>query len=118
MDLSPIQQFLDDLRNEGDVTTWAWQAGLAALALGLGFLTARLLCRGVHLNNRHWKFGEGNFEHVAFPLASLGYTALAALILAKYQSTALLDIQRSLLVALLIIRLAVYVLRTHDWAFW
>ena len=111
MDLSPIQQFIDDLRNEGDVASWAWQAGLAALALGLGFLVARVVCRGVHLNNRRWKFGEGNFEHVAFPFAALGFTALAALILGKYQSASLLDIQRSLLFALLVIRLAVYVLR-------
>jgi small-conductance mechanosensitive channel len=111
IDLSPIQDFIDDLANAGDMTAWAWQAGLAALALGLGFLTARLLCRGAHFNHRRWKFGEGNFEHVAFPLAALGCTALAILVLGHYQSTSLLEIQRSLLVALLVIRLAVYVLR-------
>ena len=111
IDFSPIQDFVDDLTNVGTLVEVAWQAGLAALALALGFVTARLLCRGVHVNNRRWKFGEGNFEHVAFPLASLAYTALAILVLGRYQSTSLLDIQRSLLVALLIIRFAMYVLR-------
>jgi len=111
IDLSPIQDFVDDLTNVGTVVEIAWQAGLAALALGLGYLTAHLLCSGVHLNQRRWKFGEGSFEHVAFPLASLGYTALAALVLGRFQSTSLLEIQRSLLVALLVIRLAMYVLR-------
>ena len=111
IDLSPVQDFVDDLTNVGTVVELAWQAGLAAASLGLGYLTAHLVCHGVHLNQRRWKFGEGHFEHVAFPLASLGYTALAILVLARFQSTSLLDIQRSLLVALLIIRLAMYVLR-------
>jgi len=111
MDLSPVRDFIDDLGNVGTVVEIGWQVGLAAVALLLGFYTARIVCREATINSRRWKFGEGNFERVAFPLAALGYTALAELILGKYQSTALLQIQRSLLVALLIIRVAVYVLR-------
>ena len=111
IDLSPIQDFVDDLSNVGTLIEIAWQVGLAAVSLVLGYFTAHVLCREAKFNQRRWKFGEGNFERVAFPLASLGYTALATLILGKYQSTALLDIQRSLLFALLVIRLAVYVLR-------
>ncbi|HZZ91746.1 MAG TPA: mechanosensitive ion channel domain-containing protein [Usitatibacter sp.] len=111
IDLSPIQDFIDDLTNAGTLVEIAWQVGLAAVSLLLGYWTARVVCREADFSHRRWKFGEGNFEHVASPLAALGYTAIATLILGKYQSTALLDIQRSLLVALLVIRVAVYVLR-------
>jgi small-conductance mechanosensitive channel len=111
INLSPARDFIDDLTNVGTLVEIGWQVGLAAVALLLGFYTARIVCREAAINGRRWKFGEGNFERVAFPLAALGYTALAELILGKYQSTALLEIQRSLLVALLVIRAAVYVLR-------
>ena len=111
INLSPVRDFIDDLGNVGTLVEIGWQLGLAAVSLLLGFYTARIVCREATINSRRWKFGEGNFERVAFPLAALGYTALAELILGKYQSTALLEIQRSLLVALLIIRTAVYVLR-------
>jgi small-conductance mechanosensitive channel len=109
--MSPVRDFIDDLTNVGTLVEIGWQVGLAGVALLLGFYTARIVCREATISSRRWKFGEGNFERVAFPLAALGYTALAELILGKYQSTSLLDIQRSLLVALLIIRVAVYVLR-------
>jgi small-conductance mechanosensitive channel len=111
INLSPARDFLDDLTNVGTLVEIGWQVGLAAVALLLGFYTARIVCREAATSSRRWKFGEGNFERVAFPLAAMGYTALAELILGRYQSTALLEIQRSLLLALLVIRVAVYVLR-------
>jgi len=111
INLSPVRDFIDDLTNVGTLVEIGWQVGLAGVALLLGYCTAHIVCRETTVNGRRWKFGEGNFERVAFPLAALGYTAIAELILGKYQSTSLLEIQRSLLVALVIIRAAVYVLR-------
>jgi small-conductance mechanosensitive channel len=109
IDLSPIQDFVEHLTEVDTLMEVAWQVGLAALSLALGWATAHFLCAQVRVNSGRWKFGEGSFERVAFPLASLAYAALCILILGKFQSTALLEILRALLVAMLLLRLAVYV---------
>jgi small-conductance mechanosensitive channel len=110
IDLSPIQDLIDDVTNVTTMTEIGWEVGLGVLSLLLGWATAHFLCAKVSVNSRRWKFGEGSFERVAFPLAALVYTALCILVLGKFQSTALLEILRALLVAMLVLRLAVYVL--------
>ena len=109
IDLSPAMDFFRGLAGEATAYDWVWQAGVAVVAVILGWWTARVVCREVKVNPR-WKFGEGDFERVAYPLFTYLYMAVGKLLLAGYQSTALLEILSSLLVAWLVIRIAVYIL--------
>jgi small-conductance mechanosensitive channel len=111
IDLTPLQDFVHNIAGDATLEEWVWQVALCALSLVLGFYSARVVCREAASKSTRWKFGEGNFERVAFPALALGYTALCSLLLDHFDSaTTLLGIQRSLLVALLVIRAAVYVL--------
>jgi small-conductance mechanosensitive channel len=108
-DISPLGDFIRGLAGDANPAEWMWQVGMAALALVLGFYGARVVCR--HLGpSKRWKFGEGSFERVAFPLFAWIFILLGKVILARYQSVLLLQIVQSLVVAWLLIRLAAYVL--------
>lgn len=109
MDVSLLRDFVQGFSGEATAAQWLWQAGVAAIALLLGWYTARLICARVRPSPR-WKFGEGDFEHVAYPLLVWVFMAIGKFILERHQSVALLEIAHTLLVAWIVIRLAVYVL--------
>ena len=109
MDFSPLREFIDSLGGEASAAEWMWQLGVAATALVLGWYTARVVCREVRPSPR-WKFGEGDFERVAYPLLVWVFMAIGKLILERHQSVPLLEIFQVLLVAWIAIRIAVYVL--------
>ena len=108
MDFSPLRDFIDSLGGEASAVEWMWQLGVAAMALVLGWYTARVVCREVRPSPR-WKFGEGDFERVAYPLLVWVFMAIGKLILERHQSVPLLQILQVLLVAWIAIRIAVYV---------
>ena len=75
---------------------------------------ARACARACRRTSTRWKFGEGDFDRVAFPLLAL------ALVVDRpswrrsrryHAATPLLDLADTLLVAIAVIRFAVYVLR-------
>lgn len=109
IDVSPLKDFLDEVARGATAVEWAWQVGVAAVAVVLGYFTARVVCREVQPSPR-WKFGEGDFEKVAYPLLTYAFMAVGRLILARHQPVALIDIVQALLVAWIVIRIAVYVL--------
>lgn len=88
---------------------WLWQLAAIGAALLLGRFVSSEVCHHIRTSPR-WKFGKGDFERVAFPLFTLGFMALAELVLGRFQAALLVNIAKSLLVALAVIRLAVYVL--------
>jgi small-conductance mechanosensitive channel len=88
---------------------WFWQLVAIAAALLLGRLASREVCRHIRTSPR-WKFGKGDFERVAFPLFTLAFAALAELVLGRFQAAVLVNVVKSLVLALAIIRIAVYVL--------
>jgi small-conductance mechanosensitive channel len=109
IDLSPLRDFVAHLAGEATPVEWLWQAGVAALAVVLGWYAARVVCREITSAPR-WKFGAGDFERVAFPLLAVAFLWAGKLVLRNFQSVVLLDIAQSLLFALGLIRFAEYVL--------
>ena len=109
VDFTPFHAFVATLAGNASVENWAWQLGVTAVALAVGWLMARVVSREVKPSGR-WKFGEGDFERVAFPLFASIFLLLAKAILSRFQPVALVSIAQSLMVAWLLIRLAVYVL--------
>ena len=108
-DVSPLKGFADQVAHGATMTQWLWQLGVAAVAVALGFLAARVICKRVGPSPR-WKFGEGDFERVAYPLLTYLFMAIGRAILARHQQTALLDIVQTLLIAWIVIRIAIYIL--------
>ena len=109
VDFSPLRNFLDGVAGETTGIEFLWQIGVAATALVLGWYTARVICREIKPSPK-WKFGEGDFERVAYPLLVWVFMAIGKLILERHQHVALLQILHVLLVAWIAIRIAVYVL--------
>lgn len=108
-DVSPLKDFVHGLAGDASARDWAWELGVGAAAVLFGWLVAHTLSKRIHPSAR-WKFGEGDFERVLYPLLAYVFMALGRTILGRYQSVVLLDIVQSLLVAWIVIRLAVYVL--------
>ena len=108
-DVSPLKHFVEQVASGTTAAQWLWQLGVAAAAIGLGFLAARVICKQVTPSPR-WKFGEGDFERVAYPLLTYLFMVVGRTILARYQQAALLDIVQTLLVAWIVIRIAIYIL--------
>ena len=108
-DVSPLKEFADQVAQGATATEWLWQLGVVATAAALGFFTARVICKRVTPSPR-WKFGEGDFERVAYPLLTYLFMAVGRALLARHQQTVLLDIAQTLLVAWIVIRIAIYVL--------
>ena len=88
---------------------WGWQVAVAVAAIGLGWSVARATFHWVKPSER-WKFGEGDFERVAFPVLAWVFVLIGRTALAPRQPVALLDILATALIAWIVIRLAVYVL--------
>jgi small-conductance mechanosensitive channel len=109
VDFSRLSDVVTDMASSATPSEWLWQLAAVALCLALGFYTSRAVCHRIRSTPR-WKFGKGDFERVAFPLFTLGFIALAELALARYQTVVLVNIVKSLLVALVAIRAAVYIL--------
>ena len=108
-DVSPLKDFVQGLAGDASARDWAWELGVGAAAVLFGWLVAHTLSKRIRPSAR-WKFGEGDFERVLYPLLAYAFMALGRTILGRYQNVVLLDIVQSLLVAWIVIRLAVYVL--------
>jgi small-conductance mechanosensitive channel len=109
IDTSPVRQFIEHLVEGAGAATWLWQIGVAIVAVGLGWLIARATFRWMKPSPR-WKFGEGDFERVAFPVLAWVFVLIGRATLARHQPVALLDILAVALIASIVIRLTVYVL--------
>jgi small-conductance mechanosensitive channel len=108
-DFSPAARFIESVTGEATPVQIAYQLGIALVAWCLGWLAARTVARRVPESPR-WKFGEGGFERVLFPLFMLLFVWVGRMVLAPHQQIPLLDIALALVIAMLLIRLAVYVL--------
>jgi small-conductance mechanosensitive channel len=95
----------------------AVQLGVLAAALAIAWLMARALRQQLpgHLEPGIAKIGAGSAQRVLMPLVLLALVWLGRLVLAKFQSVALLNIAIPLVTAFAAIRLGVYLLR-HAFA--
>jgi len=109
VDFSRITDLVNDMASSATPAEWLWQLAVVAAALALGFYVSRAVCHRIRSSPR-WKFGKGDFERVAFPLFTLGFVAIGELVLGRFQTVVLVNIVKSLLIALVVIRAAVYVL--------
>ncbi|HEX6363591.1 MAG TPA: hypothetical protein VFZ93_11570, partial [Albitalea sp.] len=109
LSLSPLGEFIEGIQGGAGPERYLWQLAVLAAAVLAGWLVGRRVTSRVRPSPR-WKFGEGDFERVAVPLAIFAVTFLGKVVLGRYQPVALLDIVDTLLLAWSAIRLAVYVL--------
>jgi small-conductance mechanosensitive channel len=89
-----------------------WQLAIVFASLLLAWAINKL----IHLKLMQkapetWKVGVGGIKRVLFPLTSLVFVYLGKLVLQQWQHTSLLTLASTLLVAMALIRLAVYTLR-------
>ncbi|HET9652460.1 MAG TPA: mechanosensitive ion channel domain-containing protein [Usitatibacter sp.] len=109
LDPSRLHEYFAEVASRATPLEWALQAGAIVAAFALGWSVAHLLCARVKLSPR-WKFGEGDFERVAFPLSAFLFLWVAKFFLGRVQPVGMLEIAEALLLAWLAIRLAVYIL--------
>src|SRR5688572_8140610 len=101
---------LRDLVADATPLQWAAQAATAAACIALAWLLARSICSR-YSASAHWKFGQGEFRRVVFPFLAVVLVGFAEMVADRlHQPVRLLEVARALLVALLAIRLALYVL--------
>ena len=109
IDSSPVRRFMQHLVEGASPEVWFWQVGIAIVAVALGWSIARATFHRVKPSAR-WKFGEGDFERVAYPALAWVFLVLGRAALERHQPVALLEIFSTALLAWIAIRLAVYVL--------
>jgi small-conductance mechanosensitive channel len=109
LDPSPLARVAEALAGNASTGDLAREAAVAAGGLVLAWLVARLARGRVHANPK-WKFGEGDFQRVAFAALALVSVWVGRLVLERFQPVHLLDVVITLLVANAVIRVAVYVL--------
>jgi len=111
VDWSSIPAFLADAASGATRLEWLWQAIAVVVALVLGYLFTRLVCRRVH-DRVHpgWRFGKREIGRVVFPLVTLVLLGVAEFALDRFQTATLVNVVKSLVLALLVIRIAVFML--------
>lgn len=89
-----------------------WQLAIVGASLLLAWALNKLLHRNLMQKAPEaWKVGVGGLKRMLFPLTTLTFVYLGKLILQHWQHTSLLTLASTLLVAMALVRLAVYTLR-------
>ncbi|MEZ0245169.1 MAG: mechanosensitive ion channel family protein [Methylophilaceae bacterium] len=89
-----------------------WQLAIVGASLLLAWALNKLLHRNLMQKAPEtWKVGVGGLKRMLFPLTTLVFVYLGKLILQHWQHTSLLTLASTLLVAMALVRLAVYTLR-------
>jgi len=109
VDWSSIPSFLMDAAGSATPLQWLWQALAAVIALALGYALTRLVCRRIP-GQTHWRFGKRDIGRVIFAFLALVFMGIAELVLARFQPVMLVNAAKALLWALLVIRVAVFML--------
>lgn len=102
-----LTEFLSDLEE----TTMLWQLAVLGFSLALAWSFSRLLKSRLPKSEGAIKVGLGGVSRVAFPLAALLLVVIGKTVLKNWHSVNLLNIATSLLLAMALVRLAVYALR-------
>jgi small-conductance mechanosensitive channel len=89
-----------------------WQFAIIALACGLAWaINGALRAYVMRSAPENWKLGIGGVNRVLFPLSTLFFVQIGKAALANWQHTSLLHLASTLLLAMAVIRLAVYAVR-------
>jgi len=95
-----------------------WQVGVLLLCIGIGWLLARRYNRRVHGQapmDVTQALGVGSLQRLMFPLSALVLVTICRSFLHYWQKTPLLDVAATLLLAMALVRMAIYALR-HTFA--
>ncbi len=89
-----------------------WQFSAIAVAFSLAWaINGVVRAKMLRSAPESWKLGIGGVNRALFPLTTLIFIQIAMLILANWQHTSLLRLASNLLLAMAVIRLAVYAVR-------
>jgi small-conductance mechanosensitive channel len=89
-----------------------WQLAIVGVSLLLAWTINKLVqMQLMQKAPETWKVGVGGVKRVLFPLTSLAFVYLGKLVLQHWQHTSILTLASTLLVAVALVRLAVYTLR-------
>jgi small-conductance mechanosensitive channel len=102
-----LAEFLSDLEQ----TAVLWQMAVLTFSLVLAWSFSHLLRSRFPKSEGALKVGLGGVSRVAFPLTALLLVVIGRTVLKNWHSINLLNIAVSLLIALALVRLAVYILR-------
>ncbi len=115
---SEFQVVLLDLWGDLQSVNILWQVGVLALCIGIGWMLARRYDKQV-LNriamDATQAISVGSVQRLLFPLSTLVLVLIAKAVLRRWESTHLLSVAASLLLAMALIRLSIYVMR-HTFA--
>lgn len=102
---------LTDLLSDLEQTKILWQLAVLGFSLTLAWSFSRLLKSRLPKSEGAIKVGLGGVSRLAFPLVALLLVVIGKTVLKNWYSVNLLNIATSLLLALALVRLAVYALR-------
>ena len=102
---------LTELLSDLEQTRILWQLAVLGFSLALAWGFSRLLRSHLPKSEGAAKVGLGGVSRVAFPLVALLLVVLGKTVLKNWYSVNLLNIATSLLLAMALVRLAVYALR-------
>lgn len=108
-----MQAIWTEVVNDLQTPAGYWQMGLIALSLVLAWSINTLISRRNVMGQapEAWRLGVGGVKRVLFPLTTLAFVYLGKLVLQHWQHISLLVLASTLLVAMALVRLAVYALR-------
>jgi small-conductance mechanosensitive channel len=102
---------LTELLSDLEQTRMLWQLAVLGFSLALAWGFSRLLRSHLPKSEGAAKVGLGGVSRVAFPLIALLLVVIGKTVLKNWHSVNLLNIATSLLLAMALVRLAVYALR-------
>jgi small-conductance mechanosensitive channel len=102
---------LTEILSDLEQTRMLWQLAVLGFSLALAWGFSRLLRSHLPKSEGAAKVGLGGVSRVAFPLIALLLVVIGKTVLKNWHSVNLLNIATSLLLALALVRLAVYALR-------
>jgi small-conductance mechanosensitive channel len=108
--MNDVEPALITLWNDLHEVHILWQAGVLALSLGLAGWISQMLPAWKGLLPQ-WQVGVGTLKRIRFPVIALLLVLIGRTILRHYHSVSLLTVAIPLLVALIITRAVVYMLR-------
>jgi len=115
---SEFQALLLDLWADLQSVSVLWQVGLLGVCIAAGWLLSRHYDRrltGRAPADATQALGIGSLQRLMFPLSTLLLVLVAKAVLRHWQSTHLLNVAATLLLAMALIRMSIYVMR-HTFA--
>lgn len=116
--MSQFNQLTAVLGQDFRTPSFMWQVAIAVFGIAAAWLIAHQFTPkfdgGATLDGgaTRWRVGRGGLNRIAFPLLALLFIAVGKVLLSLTQHTEILNITLTLLTSFVLVRLAVYMLRT------